>query len=269
MERSDIAPPWLGSPYYIYLNRAVDSLYESKSDYEICREISKKLGLPDDLFGKSEDEMLREIAAAREDIEDFEAMKQDGVLKIKLPEPVVSFEKQIRDPENNPFPTLSGKIEIHCDHIAEIDHPQMPAVPKYLFHPEGYDAPLSGKYPLQLITPHYKTRAHSTWHNVPWMREIDPHSVWINSDDADARGIRNGDIVDVYNDRGRIRIAAQVTERIMPGVVSVGQGAWYDPDKDGVDLGGCANVLTEDAHSPGGAFHSNSALVEIERFESR
>jgi len=266
MERSDIAPPWLGSPYYIYLNKAIDSLYESKSDLEICREISKKLCLPDDSLDKSEDDMLRKIAAARDDIPDYEEMKRDGVLKINLPEPIVSFKDQIEDPEKNPFPTLSGKIEIDCDHVAEMNHPLIPSIPKYIGHPESYDAPLSAKYPLQLITPHYKTRAHSTWHNVPWMQEIDPHSVWLNPVDADARGIQDGNLVDVFNDRGRIRIPARVTERIMPGVVNVSQGAWYDPDENGVDLGGCANVLTEDDHSPGGAFHMNSALVEVELF---
>ncbi len=263
MERSDIAPPWLGSPYYIYLNKAIDSLYESKSDLEICREISKKLGLPDDLFIKSEDDMLREIAEARDDIIDYDAMKRDGVLKIILPEPIVSFKEQIEDPVHHPFPTLSGKIEIRCDHLAEMNTIEIPSVPKYIGHSESYNAALSERYPLQLITPHYKTRAHSTWHNVPWMKEIDPHSVWINPVDAEARQITNGDLVDVFNDRGRIRIPAWVTERITPGVVNVSQGAWYAPDEDGVDIGGCANVLTDDEHSPGGAFHMNSALVEV------
>ena len=100
------------------------------------------------------------------------------------------------------------------------------------------------------------------------MQEIEPHSVWINSVDADARGIQDGDLVDVFNDRGRIRIPVKVTERIMPGVVNVSQGAWYQPDENGVDIGGCANVLTNDDHSPGGAFHMNSTLVEVEFFST-
>ena len=102
------------------------------------------------------------------------------------------------------------------------------------------------------------------WHNVPWMREMDPQSVWISVADAGTRAIVNGDLVDVYNDRGRVRMPAKVTKRIIPGTVSIGEGAWYDPDKDGVDRGGCANVLTNNLRSPGGCVPMNTVLVQIE-----
>ncbi len=263
MERSDIAPPWLGSPYYIYLNKAIDSLYESKSDLEICQELSKRLGIPQAFGNETEDELLCNIASFRDDIPDYEALKRDSVLKIKLDKPIVSFKKQIKDPEHNPFPTLSGKIEIYCEHLAEMNNPMIPPIPKYISPRENYDDPLAAKYPLQLITTHYKTRAHSIWHNVPWMREVDPQSVWINTADAEARGIKDGELVDVYNDRGRVRIPAKVTKRIMPGVVNVSEGAWYDPDEEGVDHGGCPNVLTSNEQSPGGALAMNTALVQI------
>ena len=191
-------------------------------------------------------------------------MKNDGVLKIKLKKPIVSFQEQIENPENTVFPTLSGKIEIFCEHLAEMDDPKVPPIPKYMPHEESHDAPLAKQYPLQLLTSHDKKRAHSTWHNVPWCRDIGPHEVWINPRDALTRGIENETLVDVFNDRGRLRIPARVTERIIPGVVEIKQGAWYDPDENGIDRGGCANVLTRDEASPGGAHPMNSALVQVE-----
>jgi len=89
--------------------------------------------------------------------------------------------------------------------------------------------------------------------------------VWINSADARARKISYGDMVAVVNDRGEVMLPAKVTERIMPGVVSIDQGAWYNPDKKGRDRGGCGNVLLNDEHSPAGAFCSNTCLVQVKK----
>jgi len=269
MERNDIAVPWLGSPYYIYLNKAIDSLYESKSDLEICRELSKKLGIKSSLLDLPEDQILRIFTSPRKDIKSYDKMKKNGYCKVEVEEPFVAFKKQIKDPENFPFPTISGKIEIYCEHIAEKNNPLMPAIPKYLSHGEHYDSLLAEKYPLQLITPHNKRRTHSSLHNVPWLEEIEPHAAWINPIDASIRSIRSGDLVDIFNDRGRVRIPAKVTERISPGVLCVYQGEWYNPDENGIDLGGCANVLTQDSYSPGGAFPLNSSLVEAELYQKK
>ena len=81
--------------------------------------------------------------------------------------------------------------------------------------------------------------------------------------DADARGIADGDMVRVFNDRGETRLPARVSSRIMPGVVDLPEGSWYDPDENGVDWGGNPNVLSKDETSPGGSFPSNTGLVEV------
>jgi anaerobic dimethyl sulfoxide reductase subunit A len=244
-------------------------LYESKSDLEICKGLAKKLGIQPGLLSLTEDQILRIFTGPRKDIGSYEEMKRDGFYKVKVEEPFVAFKEQIEDPETNPFPTLSGKIEIYCDHIAELNIENMPPIPTYLSHEEHYDAPKAKEYPLQLLTPHNKRRTHSSISMIPWLEEIEPHMVWINTKDAEERGINFGDMVDVFNDRGRVRISARVTERIIPGTVAVYQGAWYNPDKDGVDLGGCGNVLTKDSYSPGGAFPMNSALVQVELFSKK
>lgn len=122
------------------------------------------------------------------------------------------------------------------------------------------------KYPLQIIGHHFKGRTHSTYANLPKTNEAHQQRVWINPIDAEERGIKNDDMVDVFNDRGRMRIPAHVTPRIVPGTLSIPQGAWYRPNKDGVDTGGCVNLLTKYHPSPlakGNSAHQG--LVQIEK----
>ena len=87
--------------------------------------------------------------------------------------------------------------------------------------------------------------------------------MWINPVDAEARGVADGDEVFVFNGRGKVAITAWVTMRIKPGVVCIFEGAWYDPDDQGVDRGACANTLTRDAYSGGGAALMNTCLVQV------
>ena len=141
----------------------------------------------------------------------------------------------------------------------------------------GQAARASETHPLQVIGHHYKGRTHSTYGNVDWLQEAHPQTAWLNTLDAAARGISNGDEVFVYNDRGTVKLQARVTERIMPGVVSIPQGAWYDPKPASavapppganpakpVDVAGSVNSLTSLHPSPlakGNAVHTTLAQV--------
>ena len=144
-------------------------------------------------------------------------------------------------------------------------NPQISPIPKYLEPWESPNDSLAKKYPIQLITNHGKRRAQAKWDNIPWLKELIPQEIMINAADASARGISNGDMVRVFNDRGEVRVPARVTNRIMPGVAMLPSGAWYDPDEKGIDRGGCANVLTKDEPSPAGSFAYNTALAQIEK----
>jgi len=269
-ERNDFARAWLSGPYFLYLNKAIDPLFEVKSDIDICRELASRLGIHDPLLDMPEEEGIRQLVQSMGDmtpeITDYEKFKRDGVHKIKLAGPKICFEKQIEDPENNPFPTPSGKIEIYCQRIADLNNPDIPPVPKYIEPWEGPGDPLTEKYPLQLSNFHHRTRAHSCFATNPWLRDLDPQSLWISNKDAQSRGIRNGDMVRVFNNRGETIIQASVTERIMPGVVALGEGAWYSPDEKDRDRAGSPNVLTRDHYAPGGGFPYNTNLVQVERF---
>lgn len=74
------------------------------------------------------------------------------------------------------------------------------------------------------------------------MHRVDPQCLWMHPEDARARGIQDGQEVLVWNDRGRVRIPAKLTERMMAGVVAMSQGAWYAPDEDGTDPGEAASM---------------------------
>ncbi|MEE8619287.1 MAG: molybdopterin-dependent oxidoreductase, partial [Dehalococcoidales bacterium] len=261
LERNDLTTGGIG-PFYGYMNKAIDSLDESKSQFEIATELAARLGIAD-FSDKTEEEWLRELVAGCEDIPDYETFKKNGIHKVKFTQPYVCFQNQISDPASNPFPTPSGKIEIYSQQLADMNNPMVPPIPKYIETWESRNDPLAEKYPLQLVTTHTRRRAHTQFDNIPWLRELYPQAVSINTTDAEVRDIKDGDMVRVFNDRGEMLITARVTERIMPGVVDIPQGAWYDPDENGVDRGGCANILTKDVISPGGAFASNTALVQV------
>ena len=269
-ERNDITRPWPSGPYFTFVNKAIEPIGECKSDLTIAEDLAEKLGIADFVIYEEEDTLKKFIKMTgdtKNEIKDFQKYKREGIHRVKLEEPYVAFKKEIEDLENNPFKTPSGKIEIFSQRIADINDPNNPPIPKYFSRWEDRNDPLIEKYPLQLLSPHPKNRVHSELFLVDWLKEVEPHIAWINSIDAKPRGIKSGDKILVFNDRGKLIIKSWLTERIIPGVISISEGAWYDPDENGIDRGGCVNVLTKDAYSPGGASALKTCLVQMEKFE--
>lgn len=260
LERNDVALG-VGMPYYGFVNKVIEPLGECKTHLEIACELASRMGVED--FGPREEEEWLKGFVTSSEIPDYGDFKRKGVYRIPLNEPHVAYKENISDPDNNRFRTPSGQIEIFSQLWANLNIPELPPVPTYIESWEGPNDPLIKKYPLQMVTTHFKRRALSQYDNIPWLRESQTHAVSINTLDAKSRNINNGDMVTVFNDRGKIVLPARVTERIMPGVVEVPHGAWYDPDGEGTDHGGCANVLTKDVYSPSGSYPLNTCLVEV------
>jgi anaerobic dimethyl sulfoxide reductase subunit A len=127
------------------------------------------------------------------------------------------------------------------------------------------DSPMTKDYPLTLLSSHSRHRWFSAHDSNPAVYgEITRHRVWMSVSDAKARGIKDEDEVYVYNQMGRAILKAYVTNRMAPGVVVIRYGAWYDPNKQGIDMRGSCNSFTNAIDgSPHWPAHC-TALVEIE-----
>lgn len=264
------------APYFIYAQKAIEPQFEAKSIYEMCSEIAKRMGVEKEFTeGRTQQEWVEHLYAEtrKQDpsLPTFEEMKELGIYKRQYQRDYIAYQDFRNDPEANPLSTPSGKIEIYSETLAniakewtlkedEVIHP----LPIYADSFEGHNDPLTAKYPLQLTGFHFKARCHSTYGNVALLKAAARQEVWINPIDAEARGIKNGDMVSIFNDRGEVRIPAKVTPRILPHVVALGEGAWYAPDGQKIDHAGSINVLTTQRPSPlakGNPQHTN--LVDI------
>jgi biotin/methionine sulfoxide reductase len=181
-----------------------------------------------------------------------------------------------RNPEGSPLPTPSGKIEIASATIAGFGYDDCPEHPTWLPPVDGAGLPAMAPFPLQLIANQPATRLHSqldfgATSLASKIKRREP--VRIHPQDAMARGIRDGDIVRLYNERGACLAGAVLSEALRPGVMQLSTGAWYDPEDPAAEAPFCVhgnpNVLTRDAGTSRLAQGCTGqlCLVEIERFD--
>jgi anaerobic dimethyl sulfoxide reductase subunit A len=270
---------WKYGDEVILQPKLVEPPGECKSDYRICAELAERLGFAD-AYTKGRDEKdwvewcLERYRQTRfpslPSLDEF--IEQNlGAYTKPVEQPAIAFADFRRDPEKYPLRTPSGKIEIFSKALYEKGRPgEIPAVPKYI--PEWENPFLNGdstpakpaikKYPLQALGHHTLARVHSTHDNNDWLQEAFPQRI-----DAAPRDISDGEMVHVWNDRGEMLIPARLTNRIMPGVVDIPQGAWWSPDSEGVDHGGCINVLTSHRWTPlAFASTQQTIMVEVEKY---
>ncbi|MDI7660789.1 molybdopterin-dependent oxidoreductase [Cronobacter universalis] len=265
--------------YVIFADQAIAPRFECRTIYDITSALAARMGVGDQFTeGRTQEGWLRHLYAQSQraipELPDFDTFRKQGIFKLRDPQGHhVAYQAFRENPAANPLATPSGKIEIYSPALADIAaNWQLPEgdvihpLPVYSPGFEQASDPLRAQYPLQLTGFHYKSRTHSTYGNVDVLQAACRQQIWINPQDAQARGINDGDPVRVWNARGEARIEAKVTPRIMPGVVALGEGAWYQPDAQGIDHAGSINVLTTQRPSPlakGNPSHSN--LVQLAR----
>lgn len=286
-ERHDVAVPWYKGHYYIHRPKVIQPLGESKTDFQVFTELAYRLGYGEKFNPKAtreyffnddpvDEAYLKEwwdtkIMPHHNTDMTWEEFKKYGVFKDKLPRPHIAFQDQIE--KGVPFETDSGKIEILSSELAKVKDWKMtrygseiPYIPKWIEPFESLNhAEKTKEYPYHMITPHPRWRTHSIFNNIAWLRETYEQEITINASDAAKLGIKTGDVVEAWNARGRCVMPAYVTERCMPGVCVLHEGAWMDLDENGVDRSGNPDFLTLDEPSPAGAFAYNTILVNIKK----
>jgi anaerobic dimethyl sulfoxide reductase subunit A len=274
LEQENIAQPWGNGQYLLYNAKIREPVFGSRFEYFFLEELARRIGLFEawseghaDPAGWLET-LYANFRKEKPELPEFEVFKREGGYYFKNAKTHIAYADQIRDPVKNPFKTPSGKIEIFSRRIYDLRRPhEILGIPGYTPPPEGPQDPLREKYPLQLIGYHTKKRTHSTHDANPWLDAMDPQRLWIHPADAETRSLRDGDLAEIFNDRGRVRIPVFVTPRIIRGVVALSQGAWYTPDSSGTDIRGCINVLTSIKPTPfarGNPQHTN--LVEVKKY---
>ncbi|MEM8563831.1 MAG: molybdopterin-dependent oxidoreductase [Pseudomonadota bacterium] len=292
-------------------HKCIEPLGESRSDYQIFNDVLERLGLGAVFTeGCSELDWAKRIFESSDLPQhiSWKAFLKKGyfVVPSELEEklrPPLSMnwfaEGRAKDlPEPYPLPsqyaekfghglqTPSGKIEFVPTILKrnEAQHPDRPALNRYIPSWEGpHTTELVGKYPLQMIATHSRYSFHTFSDGSAATNQIrdhrtliDGHYYWIlrlHPDDASARGIEQGDLVKIFNDRGAVICAADVTNLVTNGVVkSYEASAQYsvlDVNGERVEVGGSLNILTPDRSQTRGT-HSmspNSTLVQVEKYQ--
>lgn len=300
LEMDNITSPWEAGNFIGFLNQAVPPMEGCRFEYDWLAEVAAKLGLYEEFtkgHAKAEEWLADCYEAHRKEWnpklmnllgEDaypaYESIKDRGILRFPNWPVQVGFALNRQDPMKHPWNTPSGKIEIFSARLADKKNPGIPAIPKYIPEKTGTEPetflksgrietePETTTYSektLALIGYHTRRRCHSIHDSNQEMERLDPQLLHMNVQDAASRGIEDGDLVEVWNERGCLRVPVKVTDLIMPGVAAMAQGAWYTPDASGVDLRGNLNVLTSLQATPlaqGNGQHS--ITVKIRKAEA-
>lgn len=244
---------------YVLLNQpAIEPIGEAKPNSEVFRLLAERMGFTEDCFNDSDEELIRQAITSphpRMQGITLEELKEKGWQRLNVPERFAPFA------EGN-FPTPSGKCEFFSETLAKqgID-----PLPVYIAPRETVqDAPqLAKKYPLAVISPPAHNFLNSSFANLPSFvkAEKEPH-LDIHPNDAGLRGIKDGDRVRIFNDRGDFTAKARVTDKARSGVVVALSVWWKKLSGDGCNAN---DVTSQGLTDLGAAATFYDALVEVEK----
>ena len=286
LERNDIGAT-RRDRYILAMEQAIEPRGDARHDFDIFCGLAHRLGTEAEFTeGRDAADWLRHLydrtrqRAAERDVTlpSFDTFWSDGHVEIPPPDtPHVMFADFRADPDLFALPTPSGRIELFSETIASFGYDDCPGHPVWLEPVEWLGSAVARRYPLHMISNQPRTRLHGQLDNGRVSRDSKVRGrepVWIHPDDAAARGLGDGDVVRVYNDRGELLAGVTVTTEVRQGVIQLATGAWFDPADPAADRSlekhGNPNVLTLDKGTSrlGQGPVAHSALVEIEKFTS-
>lgn len=247
---------------YLLINEpAIEPLHEAKSNAEVFRLLAARLGFEEDCFRDSDEDIARQALSTEHPAFKgitLERLREHGWMRLNVPETFAPFA------EGN-FPTRSGKCELYSQNLEERG---LEPVPDYTApHESKESAPrLAELYPLALISPAAHAFLNSSFANLSkQLRQEHYPFVEIHPEDAERRGILDGDRVRAFNERGSAELRAVVTTRARRGVV-VSPSVWWNKLSPG---GTNINQLTSQSLTDmGGGATFYDALVEVERIDA-
>jgi biotin/methionine sulfoxide reductase len=228
--------------HLIAMHQAVEPVGSARDDYAVLAGLADRLavGAPftegrtarqwlEHLYGEWRDE----LAAGGHDVPAFaEFWAAGGVALPAGPDRITLFERFRADPAGAPLGTPSGRIEITSATVASFGYPDCPGHPAWLEPDEWLGGRRAARFPLHLIANQPATRLHSqldVGETSQRGKVAGREAIQLHPDDAAARGIRDGDVVRVFNDRGACLAGAVLTDTLRRGVARLPTGAWFDP----------------------------------------
>lgn len=262
-EIEDLFTIYQSHPYFLWQDKAIDPLFESKPDFEIYQLIAEKAGRSE-YFNLSPEEYLKELLdsdIARQRGLTYENLKEKKAVR-NLPEPYNVSDTFPTAVGRAQFYTEPNSVAIWWNNGQEIDKSKETLVYWEPPHEAWYENELAKKYPFQMMSEHSKFRTHSQWWEVPALLEIDVEPLLkINPNDAVEYGVEEGDRVKVYNDRGSVVMTATLNPGVMPGVLVAPKG-W---EKSQFIEGHFSSLSSKEMNQVCNNQPFNDALVTIEK----
>jgi anaerobic selenocysteine-containing dehydrogenase len=245
---------------FLTLNRpAIAPVGDSLPNSEIFRRLARKMGCDDAEFLDDDLTLIQQALDSHDPALEgirFEELLEKGWARLSVPEPFAPYAEPGR------LNTATGKIQILAPEMERLGLDTLPSFTPPAEHPSG-DRALANRFPLALLSPPEHQFLNSTFVNIPALRAAAGEAkLLLHPNEAAVRGIRTGDRVRVWNDRGHFFARARITEEVRPGVAASYGVRWARLSEEGRTVNDTTAQRLSDMGG-GSTFYDNAVEVEL------